>query len=413
MRFGWLSLAFLAVAVWGLQFLMRVAPLHAQGVALPPALSSFEDDPPVRDREDWLARRAPLLRAAFQTYIYGEPPAATEPQVVERRLIDDEAFGGLGRIEELSLRVGSGERSATFTLVLALPHSATSASAVIVAPNFCGNPAAFGGAYPALKAPTWIAPRCRSIASRSFTRAIAGAHIVRPPFAALLRDGYAVATFSPGEIAPDDPALAGEALQRLPDASADRLGAVGAWAWSISRVVDQIERDPRLDGSRIAVFGHSRFGKAALWAAATDPRIALVIANQSGRLGAAPTASSTGETLGQLHTRFPHWFPRAPMNAEAQADLDQHLLLALIAPRPILLGSARLDRWSDPAGTFGAAQAATPVYRLFGAVGLDQPDITAPNLEADIAMYVRPGGHGVRPYDWRMARQFLHAHLGD
>jgi hypothetical protein len=144
-----------------------------------------------------------------------------------------------------------------------------------------------------------------------------------------------------------------------------------------------------------------------------DPRIALVIANQSGRFGAAPSASPTGESLTHLRRAFPHWFPPSSQVGEddMQAELDQHMLLALIAPRPILLGSARLDRWSDPAGSFRAAQAATPVYRLLGAVGLNQPDIETPNLDADIAVFIRGGGHGVRPVDWRMARQFLDAHF--
>jgi hypothetical protein len=402
------------LGLWGLQLNIRLAPLTAESVPLSAALSTFESDPPVQSSEDWLARRAPLLRAAFQHFVYGEPPTATAPRVVEQRLIDGDAFGGLATVEELALRIESDHGATSFALVLTTPKNAAAPTPVVIVPNFCGNRAAFGAAYPEMRAPAWLAPRCRTLVARSLTRALHGAHIVRPPFADLLRDGYAIATFSPGEVAPDDARLAGDALARLPDASADRLGAVGAWAWSISRVIDQLERHPRVDASRIAVFGHSRFGKAALWATATDPRIALVIANQSGRLGAAPTASTTGETLGQLHRRFPHWFPTAAEEqSEAQAGLDQHMLLALIAPRPILLGGARLDRWSDPAGTFGAAQAATPVYRLFGHVGLDQPDITTPNFDADITMYVRPGGHSIRPYDWRMARRFLNAHFGD
>jgi hypothetical protein len=172
-----------------------------------------------------------------------------------------------------------------------------------------------------------------------------------------------------------------------------------------------LEGEPRVDHTRIAAFGHSRQGKAVLWAAASDPRIALVIANQSGRLGASPTRSRTGEQLPQLFQRYPHWFS-ASAGESAQIDIDQHLLLALIAPRPILLGAARLDRWSDPAGAFRSAEAATPVYRLFGGDGLDQPDMQSPNLHADIAVFLRPGGHGVRPRDWQVARAILNAHFG-
>ncbi len=400
----------LAAALWGAQFAYRLAPLGVDGDLAPGPLAAFAGDPPVRDAEDWMARRAPLLRAAFQNLVYGAPPTATEPQVVSTRHISDDAFGGIARIDELALRIASDRGETRFSLVLLTPRAAAEPAPLVIIPNFCGNAAALGRRFAAVEEPSWKAPRCRTEAGRTLTRALHGAHIVRPPFADLLAHGYAVATFSPGEIAPDDPRRSRESIAHLPDASADRLGAVGAWAWSISRVVDVVERDPRFDAQRIAVFGHSRLGKAALWATASDPRIALVIANQSGRLGASPTSSGIGERLEQLLARYPHWFPEAAEQA-AQAELDQHLLLALIAPRPILLGGARLDRWSDPAGAFRSAAAASPVYELFGGVGLDQPDVFTPNLNADIAFFLRPGGHGVRPYDWDVARAFLDVHF--
>lgn len=411
MRWGVLVGAVLmALALWGAQYAYRVAPLSVAGDLSPGPLAAFEGDPPVQSAEDWMARRAPLLRAAFQNFVYGAPPAATEPQIVSRRLVSDDAFNGAARIEELSLRIASARGETRFSLVLLTPRAATGPAPVVIIPNFCGNAAAFGRRFAAIEEPSWEAPRCRTEAGRALTRALHGANIVRPPFADILADGYAVATFSPGEVAPDDPRRARQAIAHLPDASADRLGAVGAWAWSISRVVDVVERDPRFDHTRIAVFGHSRFGKAALWATASDPRIGLVIANQSGRLGASPTNSRIGERLQQLFSRYPHWFPESAEVA-GESDLDQHLLLALIAPRPILLGGARLDRWSDPAGAFRSAEAASPVYHLFGRVGLDQPDLSTPNFHADIAFFLRPGGHGVRPYDWRAARAFLRAHF--
>ncbi|MBX9747609.1 MAG: hypothetical protein K2X34_11955 [Hyphomonadaceae bacterium] len=396
----------LVAALWATQFSLRVAPLSVDGAPpAPAALAAFAEDPPIDSVEDWMARRVPALRTAFEA-VYGAAPSQAETRIVARHLIDAEAFGGLGRIEELSLRVSASGQTLPLRLVIVTPNSADAPAPVVVIPNFCGNPAAFGNRYPAMAAPTWLAPRCRNAASRSFVRALHGANIVRPPFRDLLADGYAVATFSPAEIAPDDPASAAPVLQRL---SGD-IGAIGAWAWSIVRVVDVLEREPAVDRERIALFGHSRFGKAALWAAAMDQRIGLVIANQSGRLGAS-AQSRTGEQLSDLFRRFPHWFPASARGA-VTGDLDQHLLLALIAPRPILIGGARLDRWSDPAGAFRAAQAATPVYRLFGGAGLTQQTLSEPDFDADIAFFLRDGGHGVRPYDWRMARSFLAAHFG-
>ena len=413
MRFGWLKTLFIGFAVlWALQFSLRAAPLSvAAPLAAPSVLGAFENDPPVETSDDWMARRAPLLRAAFQNLVYGAPPAATPPRIVRRRVIDEAAFGGLGRLEELTLVVSSERGEVRFALLLATPHTAH--APVIIAPNFCGNAAALGRRYRDLAEPIWLATRCRTLVGRALTRAMQGAHIVRPPFADLLRDGYAVATFSPGEIAPDNARLAAAALARLPDASADRLGAVGAWAWAISRGVDVVSDEPNLDASRIAVFGHSRFGKAALWATAMDMRIGAVIANHSGKLGASPTESHVGETLSGLFRRYPHWFPRAVEAQGVTDEIDQHLLLALIAPRPILLNGATLDRWSDPAGAFRAAEAASPVYELFGGVGLDQADMRSTNLNADIAFHLRSGGHGIRPSDWAAARDFLDAHFKD
>lgn len=405
---GLIGAGLLIAALWAAQYALRVAPLSIDGEApLPAALAAFADEPPVNNVEDWVARRTPVLRAAFEN-IYGTAPQASGVRIVARRLIDARAFGGLGRVEQLSLRVSAGGQSFPLTLVLTTPTAASAPAPVIIIPNFCGNPAAFGNRYPAMDAPAWLAPRCQNAATRSVVRALHGANIVRPPFRDLLRDGYAVATFSPAEIAPDDPDSAAPILAQL---STD-IGAIGAWAWSIVQVVGVLELEPQIDHDRVALFGHSRFGKAALWAAAMDQRIGLVIANQSGRLGASSTQSETGERLSDLFERFPHWFPASARDAAA-SDIDQHLLLALIAPRPILIGGARLDRWSDPAGAFRAAQAATPVYRLFGHVGLTQETLSAPDFDADIAFFLRDGGHGVRPHDWRMARQFLAAHFGD
>jgi hypothetical protein len=409
----WLTAVLLAaLALWGAQFTLRAAPLSIQGpLPGPNALGPFEDDPPIGAPEEWATRRAPLLRTAFKCLVYGEAPAATRPQVETRRLVDSAAFGGRASIEEVSLRMRGARGETAFVLVLVVPNALGAPAPLVIAPNFCGNPVALGERYGRLRQPTWMAPRCKTAAGRGLARALHGADILRPPFADLVRAGYAVMTFSPAEIAPDDPVLARKAFTDLPDATPDRLGAVGAWAWGLSRVIDVAAQEPAIDPSRIAVFGHSRYGKAALWAAATDPRIALVVANQSGRLGASPTSSMSGERLEQLFHRFPYWFPPATKTKSRSERIDQHLLLALIAPRPILLTGATLDRWSDPAGAFRAAEAASPVYRLLGRKGLDQIDMRATNFHADIAFFLRPGGHGIRSADWTAARSFLDAHF--
>lgn len=410
----WILTTLIAVAVlaWSLQYGLRIAPAEATGMpSLATPLEAFRGDPPVYSASDWGRRRAPLLRKAFQAEIYGELPVASAPRRLAMRVIDEAAFDGAGRIEEVTLALDGSNGLIDLDVLLMTPRSlAGHAAPVVIAPNFCGNRAALGFRYPEVSSPRWLAARCRTSLGRGATEILHGDSIIRLPFADLLRAGYAVITYSPGELVPDDSSLASAAILRLPLADSDgpRVGAIGAWAWSMSRIVDFASADPHLDRDRIALFGHSRFGKAALLAAALDPRIAAVIANQSGRLGAAPSSDPMGEPLPSLLSHFPHWFPVEARAAAAQSEsLDQQLLLALIAPRPVLLGGASLDRWSDPAGAFQSARSASAVYRLFGGTGLDQPSMKATNLDADIAYYFRSGGHGVRRSDWSNATAFL------
>ncbi|MBC7769837.1 MAG: hypothetical protein H7124_13730 [Phycisphaerales bacterium] len=229
----------------------------------------------------------------------------------------------------------------------------------------------------------------------------------------MIARGYAVAVFYAGDIAPDDPVLFGEApIRQLPESQ--ESGAIAAWASLYLSAFEALRLDPRTAPSRIALWGHSRYGKAALLAAALDPRVGAVIANQSGTFGATLSSATRGESATQIMRRFPHWFPRrstAPDHRQDADEFDQHLLLALLAPRPVLLGNAGLDRWSDPAASFAAARSASDAYALFGRDGLAQDDMRLPQLAADIAFYVRPGGHGVRSSDWDRALDFLDIHF--
>jgi hypothetical protein len=320
------GLVLLFVSLWAAQYYLRVAPTQPNAaVFLATPLDAFHEDPPVAMASDWTQRRAPLLRATFQADLYGELPAALPPVRTADHLIDADAFGGAGRIEEVSLSIAGPSGPILVNVLLALPSSAGRHSApVLIAPNFCGNRAALDFRYPSVSQPAWIAERCRSGSGRLTTELLHGDSIIRLPFEDFLRAGYAVVTFSPGEVVPDDPILAGPALDRLPPSASGgpRVGAIGAWSWSMSRVTDLVLSDARFDPERIALFGHSRFGKAALLAAALDTRIRAVIANQSGRLGAAPSSDSVGEPLPSLFERFPYWFPERARVAATVTPLD-------------------------------------------------------------------------------------------
>jgi hypothetical protein len=200
--------------------------------------------------------------------------------------------------------------------------------------------------------------------------------------------------------------------------TADEWGAIAAWAWGISRVVDYLQTDPEVDSKRIAITGVSRLGKTVLWAGANDPRIALVIASCSGEGGAALARRNYGETIAHLvaPARYPYQFAAnyaKYAKDPSQLAVDTHCLIALIAPRPLLLQTGDTDRWSDPKGEFLAAVAAEPAFELFGKKGpqVDQMPNAGQLVGDTLAYYMHAGGHGTIPSDWDIYLKFLELHL--
>jgi hypothetical protein len=240
----------------------------------------------------------------------------------------------------------------------------------------------------------------------------------------LIERGYGIATFNYSDVDPDslDSIAHGIRALSLPEGETepapDAWGSVAAWAWAVSRIVDYFETDPHVDAARIAVTGVSRLGKTALWAGARDERIACVIASVSGSGGAALSRRNYGETIAHLvaPTRFPYWYARnyaGWADRPTEAPFDAHFVIALVAPRPLLLQTGYTDKWSDPYGEFLAAKAATPVYELLGAKGIEEysmPPVGQPRMNT-LGYLVHDGGHGVVPADWAVFLDFLDQHL--
>jgi hypothetical protein len=388
------------------RYVFNTADPRGDGPAASPAL-------PAESLDAWRAARPDILAAVEQT-LFGGAPAPGRVKTISRRLADPQAFDGAGRLEEIELELSGGDLDAPLrmTLALALPNGRRGPAPVILIPNECGN--AFALQRPDLRAAqAHTLPYCRS---GGFGAAVGGflfgRYVLTPPAEDILRAGYAIAAWHESDVAPDHAEAFAATLQTFgarPETEG-RPGVIALWAWTMSRVIDHLEDDPRTGAT--AAFGHSRRGKAVLLAAARDPRIAAIIAHQSGTGGASLHGDGVGEPLASITQSYPHWFGRdyaAYAGREAALPVDAHHVLALIAPRPVLLGNARRDTWSDPAGAFRAAEAASQVWRLYGEVGLTVDRLTAFDPAADLAFHMRPGTHGVTPEDWAAFLAFLEA----
>ncbi len=408
-----------------LAILGTAAAIHAQGPSeanydeakvgsytLPDPLV-FANGQPVTSKEQWPARRAEIL-ALFEREVYGKTPPA-RPIEFEVTSRDPKALGGAATREEITLWITGSKAGPPLRLLIYKPNGAARPG-VFLGCNFGGNHAI--DADPGITmSKSWMRPG-KGVENNRATEATRGAEASRWQAKMVVARGYALATYYYGDIFPDH-------KDGRPDSIAPHFGreqapddwnAIGAWAYGLSRALDYIERDKTLDAKRVAVLGHSRLGKTSLWAGARDPRFAMVISNDSGEDGAALARRNYGETVARINTSFPHWFDgnfKRYNGRVADLPVDQHMLISLIAPRPVYVASAVEDRWADPRGEFLSALAADPVYRLLGTGGIaakEMPGIHQP-VGSTIGYHIRAGVHDVTAYDWERFLDFGDRHM--
>lgn len=381
----------------------------------------------VLDAATWRARRRPELLELFAREVYGRTPAGRPAAMrAEVTSVDRTALGGKATRKEVTLWFTGKTDGPRLHLLIYLPNG-VKAPPVFLGLNFFGNHTVHADPGITLAAPhvVYDVPRYRPANPQPEKKPEQrGVHATLWQIEAVLARGYATATAWCNDLVPDrvdglaEPAGVSALLGTggTEDRAADAWGAMGGWAWGLSRALDYLETDAELDAKRVAVHGFSRLGKAALWSAAQDERFALVISNESGCGGAALSKRIYGETVGIINQKFPHWFAknfRRYDDNEAALPVDQHQLLALIAPRPLYVASAEGDQWSDPRGEFLSAQAAEPVYALFGRKGLGvaaMPPLDTPVGET-IGYHNRTGKHDMTAYDWAQYLDFADGHL--
>ena len=348
----------------------------------------FENGEEVVDKNQWIEKRRAEILHLFEENVYGKIP--TEEVEAKYNIIEEDKndLDGLATRKTVEITLKRGGRQIKVKLLINIPNNVKRPT-----PAFVGLPNWWSDFK---KLRLW-------------------------PFKHVLNRGYALATARFGDFDPNNDNFSNGAHPLFYEEGQTRpleneWGTIGAWAWGLIQLMNYFEFDSDIDQKRIAVIGHSRMGKAALWAGVNDDRFSMVISNNSGCCGAALFRSKRGETIKRINEGFPHWLCanfKKFNRREFDLPIDQHMLIALIAPRPVYIGSAQDDIWADPIGEFLSAKHAGPVYELFGKTGLDvdiPPKINEPIMNT-IGYHIRQGGHKLSLYDWDRYMDFADLYL--
>ena len=374
----------------------------------------------VKSAAVWFKKERPDILNEFTEEVYGKVPGKLDISDVKIWETSTDAFSGLAIRKQLSLFFRKDERTLEVNVLIYLPKSEQKVP-VFLAYNFSGNHTVNDDPNIRLTE-SWVSnDPSVGIMNNQVTEQSRGTASNSWPVEKIIKAGYGLVTVYYGDIDPDKndstdgiESLFYQGTQVQP--KSDEWGSIAAWSWGLSKVMDYLETDELVDSKKVAVLGHSRLGKAALWAGANDQRLAMVISNQSGCGGAALFRRKFGETSQLINFNFPYWFCdnfKKYNDKEAELPVDQHMLLALIAPRPLYIASAEDDKWSDPRGEFLSAKYASAVYELLGVEGLpvkEMPEVNNPVM-GTIGYHIRSGKHDLTLYDWTQYIKFADKHF--
>jgi hypothetical protein len=396
-------------------FPVNYSEAHVGKYNLPDPLV-FNDGNAVRTLDGWQQKRRQELLDFFEEYQFGRVPA-NAITTASWQLIEENRSAKSNKTIRKQVRVYlSDDKTQSINVLYYLPKQVKEKVPLLLHIAFQANNQAAADS----------AIQAAYIYNKAGERLLAPAQAPQVPLDSLLAAGIGFATFYYGDIEPDykhairkegirHHLLAAEEKQRKPDA----WGAIAAWAWGTQRIIDCLSQDPEIDNKRIALFGVSRLGKTALWASASDSRIKLTIASCSGEGGAALSRRDYGESISHMTDTSRYYYQFAPnrhqyANNAATFPVDAHELIALIAPRPLLLQTGDEDYWSDPKGEYLAARAAAPVYELFGSKGLPETFPRSGDTTSTfqpLGYYMHAGGHGTVPSDWNIFIAYLQKFL--
>lgn len=377
-----------------------------------PAVLTTQDQQPVKDVSTWESVRRPEILTIFENQMFGTVPDTKVKVRFDVIKNIENAIEGVADLKEVDMNFSSKRGRHSARMLLLLPANSSGPVPVFLGLNFYGNHTIHPSEHISITESWARNNEAFMVENNQLDERSRGIRASRWPVEYILGQGYGLAVIYYGDLDPDYDDGFQNGLHPLfyqkgqTKPAEEEWGSIGIWAWGFSRALDYLKSDQNVDGENVIVFGHSRLGKTSLWAGAQDERFAGVISNNSGCGGAALSKRKFGETVGVINNAFPHWFNdyfNRFNNNEEELAFDQHMLISLMAPRPVYIASAVEDRWADPYGEYLSGLYAGPVYELYDKntyTSEKSPDLNQSRMTEGVSYHIRNGKHDVTLYDW-------------